>query len=208
MKKVTILFLTCALLSCSDECDDVMSVNDTNNVAESLLLDSGSSNPNLYVMDIDSNRTRSTVSHEILSADYSSVTMQGTGYTTTKVAAGKMKCAYPGSSPIITSVGLGGGYYFVEVLLVNKTLYSNKPGDMVSPIASNADDKNMGLKTCGYFTTEVGWTPSEIPENGDSVFNGQTYLIHFMYNLKGEKLDKYYPCRPENIVWKYNSVAL
>jgi len=134
------------------------------------------------------------------------VEMTGYGYTTTSIAAAKTKCSYKSTSPIIVGVGLAGGLYFVEVIKVTKTLSSYRKGDIINPNVQVADDKDTGTKSCGFYETAVGWNASEVIEDGDKVFVGTTYLIHFLYAIGGATIDKYYPCRPENLVWKYESI--
>lgn len=132
--------------------------------------------------------------------------MLGYGYTSTSIAAVRTRYYYSSTSSITREVGLPGGTYFVEVVKVTKTLPSYRAGDIIAPCTPVASDRDMGTRTCGFSETTLGWTTDETIEDGDMSFVGATYLIHFLYTVGGAQLDKYYPCRPENIVWRYKSI--
>lgn len=136
------------------------------------------------------------------------VSMTGYGYTNTSIALNMAKCYYRSNSPIMLGVGLAGGTYFVEVVRVTKTLYSYRAGDIIIPTPPIADDKDMGTQYDGYFETTLGWTSNEVLESGDGVFIGTTHLIHFLYTMSGAQLDKYYPCCPDSLVWRYSSMEM
>ena len=131
--------------------------------------------------------------------------MVGYGYTSKSVSSGKTKVNYSSTSPIVIGAGLPGGTYFVEIIAVTKTLNSCRAEDLIIPKKPNPEKKDMGLFTAGYFAKKLGWYSDEPQEDGDKIFNGTTYLIHFLYDLSGAQLDRYYPCRPENLVWNYTS---
>lgn len=136
------------------------------------------------------------------------ITMTDYGYTHMSVSGYKAKTSYKNMHPVVLGVGMPGGIYIVEVLCVTKELNSYRANDLILPTAPIAEDKDMGLASSGYYKTEKGWTSNEVIENGDKKFIGTTYLIHFISTLGGTQLDKYYPCRPENLVWKYISRKL
>lgn len=230
MKKCIFLsgiFALCFLASCNGD-QDVIQMQSTENISVSLSEcaflseDSQVKSVKAYTSELtipkdsDIYATRSVINDTLpirraVAANIngnSIVEMTGYGYSTTSIAAAKTKCYYRSSSPIMLGVGLAGGYYFVEILKVKKTLSSYRAGDLINPVAPIADNKDMGTKECGFFETTLGWAPDEIIENGDQSFAGTTYLIHFLYTLGGAQLDKYYPCRPENLVWNYESILL
>ena len=131
--------------------------------------------------------------------------MVGYGYTNKSIASYKTKIRYNSTSPVVIGAGLPGGIYFVEIIKVTKTLYSYRAHDTIDPTDPDPEKKDMGLKESGYSETDLGWYSSETHENGDKEFHGTTYLIHFLYDLSGAQLDRYYPCRPESLAWKYTS---
>lgn len=131
--------------------------------------------------------------------------MVGYGYTNKSIASYKTKIRYNSTSPVVIGAGLPGGIHFVEIIKVTKTLYSYRAHYTIDPTDPDPEKKDMGLKESGYSETDLGWYSSETHENGDKEFHGTTYLIHFLYDLSGAQLDRYYPCRPESLVWKYTS---
>lgn len=52
---------------------------------------------------------------------------------------------------------------------------------------------------------EVGWKTDENPENGDMLFFGKTYLVHVISTYGGVPIDRYYPCSPQDLMWRYVS---
>ncbi len=131
--------------------------------------------------------------------------MVGYGYTNKSIASYKTKIRYNSTSPVVIGAGLPGGIYFVEIIKVTKTLNSYRAEDFIIPKKPNPEKKDMGLITADYFAEKLGWYSDEPQEDGDKIFNGTTYLIHFLYDLSGAQLDRYYPCRPEDLVWNYTS---
>lgn len=229
MKKVLILlgcFSLFALFSCSKDMDEfetnVSSTKYVSSTNEELLSSevSGTSiitNESLFFDNIPQAKYNQINSDNVFRSGQDiytrssnnnsyNITMTANGYSNITIAAVKTKCLYNSSSPIVQCVGLAGGIYFVEVVKVNKNLSTNKAGDIVNPITPNTEDKDMGTKTCGFFETTIGWTADGVIETGDKSFIGTTYLIHFLYTMGGAKIDRYYPCRPEDIVWKYQSI--
>lgn len=198
MKKILLYTLLLAFVSCNKEdASDFTNVT----VQEQVRLNSDYEKDNF-----GTNPTRSS---SVSSYSYDAVSMRATGYTSTFVAAGKAKCSYKGSeSPQTLALGLGAGVYFVEVIGVKKALYTNHPKDIINPSATTLADKNMGLKTCSYYANDSGWNTEEVMDDGDGIVNGITYIIHFMYTLDGRSINKYYPCKPENLVWNYTSITL
>lgn len=94
---------------------------------------------------------------------------------------------------------------------MTKSLSANNSGDYIFPVFPDASSKNMGLLQAGLFSKDVGWAsdePQESVSDDDNTFNGITYLIHFLYNISGQTIDRYYPCAPQNLVWVYNSMSL
>lgn len=203
MKKIILFSLFVALASCSKEEPSDSSTECLSNH----IIQTQKNEVNKEAMFFHTNATRS--SSEVSSYSYEAVPMQATGYTTTFIAAGKAKCTYKGSeSPQTLALGLGAGVYFVEVIGVKKSLNTNHPKDIINPSPTTLTDKNMGLKTCGYYTNDSGWNTEEVMDDGDGIVNGVTYIIHFMYTLDGKSINKYYPCKPENLIWNYTSITL
>lgn len=202
MKKIIIFSLLVALASCSKEDPSDYSTECLSNH----IVQTQEKKVAKEALVINTKTTRA--SSEISSYSYEAVPMQATSYTTTFIAAGKAKCAYKGSeSPQTLALGLGAGVYFVEVIGVKKALNTNHPKDIINPSPTTLTDKNMGLKTCGYFANDSGWNTEEVMDDGDGIVNGVTYIIHFMYTLDGRSINKYYPCKPENLVWNYSSIT-
>lgn len=139
-------------------------------------------------------------------AKSSITTMRATGFTNKSVVIKQTLCSYSSDNSIILSVGLPSGLYFTECIMVTKSLSSYEVGDFIVPVPAVEGQKDMGLINAGLYATNLGWTPDESIENGDKTFNGITYLIHFTYTGGGQAIDKYYPCRPEELVWNYYSI--
>lgn len=135
-------------------------------------------------------------------------TMQATGYTKKSIVIKATKASYSSSNPILLFVGLPQGIYFTECIKVTKELSSYNAGDMIVPAPASAESKITGLLEAGLYETKVGWTPDEPKESGDKKFYGITYLIHFKYDISGQTIDRYYPCRPEDLVWTYVSLSM
>lgn len=200
MKKTMYFILSLALIGCSEDSNlDIHTQKSEQAEAQEV---------SPYTRSLSfSNATRS--SDGISTTAYETHAFQETGYDNTFIAAGLAKCAYKGiESPQTRALGLGAGVYFVEVIGVNKTLKTYKAKDIINPTEASLDDKNMGLKTSGYYKNDPGWNTDEVMENGDGVFTGTTYLIHFKYDMSGRTIDQYYPCKPEKLVWKYTSITL
>lgn len=149
-----------------------------------------------------------TRSSSLSTQEEDTIHMTDYGYTNMNVSGYKTKASYKSMHPVVLGVGLPGGIYIVEVKCVTKELYSYRANDLILPTAPIAENKDMGLTSSGYFNSDKGWTSSEVIENGDKKFIGTTYLIHFISTLGGAQLDKYYPCRPEELVWRYISRKL
>ncbi len=135
------------------------------------------------------------------------VQMRATGYTKKSTIIKATKCAYSSDSPILLGANLPAGIYFTECIKVTKQLSSYNAGDFILPVPATPDDKITGLVDAGLFSTTLGWTSDEPKESGDKMFNGITYIIHFLYDLSGKSIDRYYPCKPENLIWNYTSAS-
>lgn len=205
-----ILFLTvvCILFSCDSEEDTMCFEESPNNVIPHYAI----SNDDNSVTDVDftsfygyNSMTRSSE----VSGTYSAtdqVVMKGTGYTKASTIAFNNKCQYSSSSPLVRSLGLAGGIYIVDLVMVTKTLSTYNAGDLIIPISPDESKKDMGLVDAGCYSTNLGWKGDEVIENGDKTFIGTTYLVYVKNTLGGATINKYYPCSPDKLVWNYNSV--
>lgn len=98
--------------------------------------------------------------------------------------------------------GLQSGVYVVEYLLCYKNI--NKPGYDIW----HEESEKCGYKPSQDFvlgnssiamTKERGY---EGPESNTNVI--KTFVLHVISDLSGRKLDKYDPCAPKDIEWKYS----
>jgi len=111
------------------------------------------------------------------------------------------------SSSILNTVGLPTGTYIIKVYEIRKKLNSSRPGDDITPLNYSLSTKDMGTKTANPYSVSavIGWNTLENTEDGDGEFYGSTYLLYFVSTLAGQTINRYYPCNPEKLVWKYKS---
>lgn len=195
------------LVSCNTDTDDVGQTNLRPQSAFELC-DSYYDNKDVCVAEGDSSSHASVQTRAVVNplAESDIMLMMGYGYSNTDIAGGKTRVAYSSDNPIVVGAGLPGGTYFVEILRVTKNLSSYRAGDLILPSTPDPEKKDMGVSSAGYFISTLGWVPSEMRESGDKSFYGTTYLIHFLYDLGGAQVDRYYPCHPEDLVWNYSSI--
>lgn len=100
------------------------------------------------------------------------------------------------------------GIYIGEAVLVQKKLHCSPGLYIVPPSVTTAYQSGVGFSNANVFSSskKYGWT-QESDENGnDGDFIGSTYLVRLRYNAVGQQINAYYPCRPENLVWKYKTI--
>lgn len=135
---------------------------------------------------------------------YDETELVDSGYTDKSRAQSPITMTLNTGSPIRQYLGLAPGTYIYEIVLVRKRLSVATARDNIDVISPNEDNHDMGTQNAAI-NGVVGWKTDENPENGDMLFFGKTYLVHVISTYGGVPIDRYYPCSPQDLMWRYVS---
>lgn len=181
-------------VSCDTDFEDVSTINDSSQ--KQIENNSVVKYEDLFSESTNVAKVKTRASHDEIVED-ELVVVYGSDRTT---SVKKAKVALNSTSA--AKFGLQQGVYVVEYLLCYKNVY--KPGYDIWYEESEkcgykpSQDFVLGNSSIAM-TKERGY---EVPESNAKEI--KTFVLHVISDLSGRKLDKYDPCAPKDIEWKYS----
>lgn len=181
-------------VSCDTDFEDVSTINDSSQ--KQIENNSVVKYEDLFSESTNVAKVKTRASHDEIVED-ELVVVYGSDRTT---SVKKAKVAINSTSA--AKFGLQQGVYVVEYLLCYKNVY--KPGYDIWYEESEkcgykpSQDFVLGNSSIAM-TKERGY---EVPESNAKEI--KTFVLHVISDLSGRKLDKYDPCAPKDIEWKYS----
>lgn len=114
-------------------------------------------------------------------------------YHSCKPRSGKENMKHLFTSDFLENLGLPTGIYIVDFCEAKVTLYTGE-GEifMYTDVSPNCGFKPDNGESRGYAMTI----------NGNTVVL-TTYLTHIKYDMLGRTIDKWWPVKPNNLIWNY-----